>query len=211
MQRYSFLPKPPNFFATFCYFPQHLPFRQYVAASSEFGALPQTRARAHVRTCVRVVRVACVRIHAYACGAACMKKIIIIIIINIKMCVVGCVVVCVVGCVVGCVVMGVVCRHPCGRLAGGGLTCGGLLAAAYLAGLLAAGLLAAAAPPSNTEIGRARRGGWRWRLVALLLREAGRRLLGAGLRREGRQGGGCSGLVCVGKGGSAAAARGWSA
>ena len=72
MQRYIFLPKPPNFFATFLYFPQHLPFGLHVAASSEFGALPQTRARAHVRTCVRVVRVACVRIQAYACGAACM-------------------------------------------------------------------------------------------------------------------------------------------
>ena len=104
MQRYSFLLKPPNFFATFLYFPQHLPFRQYVAASSEFAELSRTRARAHVRTCVCVVRVVCVRIHAYACGAACMKKNFIIIIINIKMCVVGCVVMCVVICVVGCVV-----------------------------------------------------------------------------------------------------------
>ena len=104
MQRYIFPQKPPNFFATFLYFPQHLPFGLHVATSSEFGALPQTRARAHVRTCVCVVRVVCVRIHAYACGAACMKKIIIIIIINIKMCVVVCVVMCVVTCVVGCVV-----------------------------------------------------------------------------------------------------------
>ena len=115
-----------------------------------------------------------------------------------------CVVSCVVVCVVGCVVMGVVCRHPCGRLAGGGLTCGSLLAAAYLADLLAAGLLAAAPHPSSTEIGTARRSGWRWRHVARLLREAVRQLLGAGLRRGGRQCGSCSGLVCVGKGGRAA-------
>ena len=77
-----------------------MPVGLHVAASSEFAALPQTRARAHIRTCVCVVRVARVRIHAYACGAACMKKIFIIIIINIKMCVVVCVVVCVVRCVV---------------------------------------------------------------------------------------------------------------
>lgn len=78
---YIFILKPPNFFATFLYFPQHLPFGLHVAASSEFGALPQTRARAHVRTCVRVVRVARVRIHAYACGAACMKKILLLLLL----------------------------------------------------------------------------------------------------------------------------------
>ena len=143
----------------------------------------------NIKRCV----VGCVVMCVVGCVVRCVVDVLAAPMFRALCCVVGCVVRCVVGCVVGCVVMGVVRLLACGRLAGGGLTCGSLLAAAYLAGLLAAGLLAAAAPPSSTEIGTARRGGWRWRLVALLLREAVRRLLGAGLRREGRQGGGIYG------------------
>ena len=148
--------------------------------------------------------------------------VVVCVVVCVVICVVGCVVdvlassifraiYCVVGCVVGCVVMCVVCLQTSGRFACGGLTCGCLLAAAYLADLLAAGLLAAAPHPSSTEIGTARRSGWRWRHVASACREAERQLLGAGLRRKGRQRGSCSGLVCGGQGGSEAAARGWPA